>query len=177
MQKYCRDAGERGLLQEICEVALREYRRHEAWPLVVSTLQLLIEGCSENGDMAGARLYERELLDDIPPDRLPADFKWQLEIKIVTNRLGRGEFEAAQELLDQMYASAEADYQRTVLDMLQADIYYCQERLEEAASLYEALLEDAGPGMSTQSGEFIKQRHARIKDRLGVKNTEQPATV
>lgn len=169
LQTYHRMAREWALLQEVCEIGLRVYREHEVWPLAVQTLNLLIECCTENGDVARARIFERQLLNEIPMDRFPEGFKWQLQAKTVKSRVERREFDAAQELLDQMYdASVDTGYQRRLLDMLQADIHYRQEKLEDAALIYRALLETETDGADHINEDFFRQRYAEIKAKLGV---------
>lgn len=168
LQTYYRQIHEWTALQTVCEMALREYRRHEVWPLAVAALTSLIECCSEKSNMDQARKFERELLEEVPLDGFHAGFKWQLQAKVVATRLSRAEFDSAQELLDQIYALADNDYQRRLADTLQADIYYRQERLEDAALIYHSLIESAAAldAMNSEDREFFRQRYAEIQSRL-----------
>jgi hypothetical protein len=106
-------------------------------------------------------------LDDIPLDRLPTGIKWQLETNVVANRTARGEYAAAQELLDQIYDSTDAGNLRQLLDMLQADIYFRQEKLKEAAKLYNALLKSSSGAAVSAGGDFLRKRYAEIENKLG----------
>ncbi len=161
LQTYYGGVQKKAELKEICALALKEYRRHEVWPLVIQTLNMLIECSSDKGEIL---LFERQLLEEIPLEDLPPVFAWQMKVKVINGRLSRGELDAAQDLLNSLHSSTAIDHQHKLLGAMQADIYYRKEMFKEASAIYQSLINNEVA--NTESKEFFRQRCAEIEGRL-----------
>ena len=167
LELYYRSNQDWSGLKKMAEVSSREYRNHQVWPRLVPHLGLLAECCFKLGDDEHGLLYENELLNDIPFDDFPPGFKSQLLIKVIHNRISRTDIPGAQELLDLLKDSPESENMDMLLDTLQADIFYSDEKKEDAAILYCQIWKLAAEKSDAVNTDYIRQQFARLKEELG----------
>lgn len=154
-------------LRHLSEIAYQGYKAHQVWPRALPHLSALAECSFLLNDEAQGLKYERELLEDIPYDRFPAGTQGQIIAQVCASRIIRKNLEGAQCLVDELQALDEAPQLETMIDAMQADIYFQQETFEPAAELYSQLWKQAIEGNPKLNVEHLRDQLMELRTKLG----------
>ncbi len=154
---------------EISERVYHHDRHHQQWPFVIEALKRLAQCSVALKDEAKAIAYETSLLDELPFDQLPPNLRTQLILQVAGARVARGESQLAQPLVTQLREAKDARALGSILDSLQADIDYQQERYPEALNGYCKLWEAAKAGGQPGGADraYLQQRLKDLEEKLG----------
>ena len=108
--------------RSVNEITYKFYCSQEDWPRVVQSLKSLAHCCFKLNEKEEGEAYEKRLLDSLPFDKFPEDFKTQLTMDVITARVARDDIEQAQILLDETKKTSTAERFKPMLDRLQTEI-------------------------------------------------------
>lgn len=153
-------------LRDVSKIAYGAYKAHQVWPRALPHLNTLTE-CSFllKEEIQGLE-YERELLQEIPYDQFPAGTQVQILAQVCASRIIRKNLDGAQLLVDQLQALDETSQLETMIDAMQADIYFHQDEREMAVQLYSRLWKLATEGHSKLNVEHLRDQLITLQGRL-----------
>ena len=122
LQVLYQKQGEWQACRKVNEITYKFYLSHEDWPRVIQSLKSLAHCCFELNEKEEGDAYEKQLLDSLPFDKFPEDFKTQLTIDVITAKVARDDIEEAQILLDETRKTTDAGRFKSMVDRLQTEI-------------------------------------------------------
>ena len=114
--------GQWQLCRNVNESTYKYYLSHEDWPRVIQSLKYLAHCCFELNEKENGDSYEKKLLNSLPFDKFPEDFKTQLTVDVITAKIARRDIAQAQVLLEQTRKITKAERFKSTLDRLQSEI-------------------------------------------------------
>lgn len=85
--------------RKISESACNAYKAHQSWNKWVVSMRSLAWSCFEQGDVQEGYEYESQLLETMPVEQFPDDYKSHLTFEMISARITRDDIWGAEQLL------------------------------------------------------------------------------
>ncbi len=155
LQSYYQRAQQWQNLSNIADIGARVYRSNQIWPLYVPALNLKLECAIVAEKLDDAASIEHQLMHDVPYEKLPQGFHFQVLTQVITTWMKHKHFDLAQRLLDSIKGQKTATYEVQLLSVMQADIYFQTAQYPQAKAIYAELVEN---GLDQTTKEGVQKR-------------------
>jgi tetratricopeptide (TPR) repeat protein len=118
------------------ENSIRFYSKAQLYEQVVTAMRSLARSEEALGNIEQCKAIEEGILNDIPYEKTSEGTKQSAMLDVALSRLQRKEHAEAHDLIEQVKQTTDVKQILIAAENLEGEIFYCQERFEEATACY-----------------------------------------
>ena len=151
----------------IMEKAASAYQPYSAWQKLIWAWKNLADSYSALNMSDKVLEFEKFILNEVPYDTAPDEFKIKQFLDIIVARIARHELELAQQLLDELKSTHESEQLANVLEGLQCDIHLANEDYVSAIPYYRELWAQPNLHGQPEIAHQVFEKLQLIKSKVG----------
>ena len=151
----------------VCQKAVSIYQRYEAWHRVIQAWRSEANYQAQLNNHDLAITTEERIFNEIPYENSPPGFKSQQMLEVLMARVARKATDAAQDLLDKIQATEEAERLKDMLEGVQCDLFYQKQQYLKALPYYCRIWAKSLQTNQQLQIEQLRERLLELEEKVG----------